>query len=94
MPALLSISTDMREGIVIPASAILIDKQGYHAWVQQDDGTFASRDLTLGIQTADSVMVLSGIQESERVVVSGAYLLNSEKILKKSYESSDRKKYA
>jgi membrane fusion protein, copper/silver efflux system len=88
MPVFLRISTEQREGIVIPASALLIDKQGYHAWVQQEDGTFVSKDLTLGIQTAESVMVLSGLMESERLVVSGAYLLNSEKILKKSYESA------
>lgn len=88
MPALLSIKTDQQEGIIIPASAMLIDKQGYHAWVQNDDGTFVSKDLTVGTQTADSVMVLSGLEEDEKVVISGAYLLNSEKILKQSYEST------
>jgi hypothetical protein len=30
--------------------------------------------------------VLSGLEDGESVVTSGAYLLNSEKILKKSYE--------
>lgn len=88
MPALLRISSEHREGIVIPSSALLIDKQGYHVWVQLEDGTFVSRDLTIGVETTDQVLVLSGLKESEKIVVSGAYLLNSEKILKKSYEST------
>jgi membrane fusion protein, copper/silver efflux system len=88
MPATLRISTEEREGIVIPSSALLIDKKGYHAWVQLEDGTFVSRDLVIGLETIDQALVLSGIEEFEKLVVSGAYLLNSEKILKKSYESS------
>jgi membrane fusion protein, copper/silver efflux system len=88
MPVFLRISTEQREGIVIPSSALLIDKLGYHAWVQLEDGTFESRDLTVGVETTDQVLVVSGLEESEKVVVSGAYLLNSEKILKKSYESA------
>lgn len=81
MLALLSIQTQMCEGIVIPSSALLIEKRGSIVWVQNEDGSFASRMVTTGIQSSDSVLILSGLKESEKVVVSGVYLLNSEKIL-------------
>ena len=82
MLALLGVQTQKSKGIVIPASALLVDKQGKIVWIQQEDGTFTSKMVTTGIQTADSVLILSGLKQSEKVVVSGAYLLNSEMILK------------
>jgi Cu(I)/Ag(I) efflux system membrane fusion protein len=81
MHALISVQTQKSEGIVIPASAVLNEKQGSVVWVQNEDRSFESRAVTTGIQSSDSVLVLSGLNESEKVVVSGVYLLNSEKIL-------------
>ena len=83
MLALLSVQAEKSKGIVIPASALLIDRQGKIVWVQQEDGSFVSKMVTTGIQTADSVLILSGLEQSEKIVTSGAYLLNSEMILKK-----------
>lgn len=83
MLALLSVQAEKSKGIVIPASALLIDKQGKIVWIQQEDGSFVSKMVTTGIQTADSVLILSGLEQSEKIVTSGAYLLNSEMILKK-----------
>jgi Cu(I)/Ag(I) efflux system membrane fusion protein len=83
MLALLSVQTQKCKGVVIPASALLIDKQGKLVWVQQEDGSFTSKMVTTGMQTADSVLILSGLKQTEKIVISGAYLLNSEMILKK-----------
>lgn len=83
MLALLGVQTQRSKGIVIPASAVLVDKLGKIVWVKQDDGSFTSKIVTTGIQTADSVLVLSGLKLSEKIVTSGAYLLNSEMILKR-----------
>lgn len=86
MLALLSVQTQKSKGLVIPASALLVNKNGKVVWVQQDDGSFASKIVTTGIETADSVMILTGIKQSDNIVYSGAYLLNSEMILKKGTE--------
>lgn len=83
MLALLSVQTQKIKGVVIPASALLIDKQGKIVWIQQEDGSFTSKMVTTGIQTADSVLILSGLKQTEKIVISGAYLLNSEMILKR-----------
>jgi|WetSurMetagenome_2_1015567.scaffolds.fasta_scaffold13775_4 membrane fusion protein, copper/silver efflux system len=87
MLSLLRIHTAKSEGIVIPASAMLIGKNGTHVWVQNEDGTFLKRKILTGIQSSDSVLVVAGLEEGEAVVVSGAYLIDSEEILKKGYQS-------
>ena len=83
MLALLSVETQKSKGIVVPASSLLINKQGAEVWLQQNDGSFINRMVTMGIQSADSVLILSGLKQSDNIVISGAYLLNSEMILKK-----------
>lgn len=79
MHALISVETQKSKGIIIPASAVLIESRGSVIWVRNEDGSFSSRIITTGIQSADSVLVTSGLKESEQVVISGVYLLNSEK---------------
>ena len=86
MLAMLSVQTQKSKGLVIPASALLVDRNGKVVWVQLDDGSFVSKMVTTGIETADSVLVVSGLKQAENIVYSGAYLLNSEMILKKSSE--------
>lgn len=83
MQALLSVETRKSSGLVIPASALLIYKQGKVVWVQRDDCSFERRIVTTGIETADSVQVLSGLRQSDNIVYSGTYLLNSQMILKR-----------
>ena len=69
--------------LTVPADAVIRDERGSHVWVQTDDNTFAPRMVELGEESATKVAVLSGLQENEKVVVSGAYLLYSEVVLKK-----------
>jgi len=83
MHALISVQTQKRKGVIIPSSAVLIGKEGSIVWVQNTDGSFSRRLVKTGIQSSDSVLVLSGLEESEKIVISGVYLLNSEKILNK-----------
>lgn len=83
MLALISVQTKKDSGIVIPASAVILDKERSRVWIQNEDGSFSCRIVTTGTQSEDSVLILSGLGNSKVVVTSGAYLLNSELILKK-----------
>lgn len=69
--------------LVIPTDAVIRSSQHNHVWVQTGKNTFAARVVTLGEESADNVAILSGIKENDRVVISGAYLLYSEFVLKK-----------
>jgi membrane fusion protein, copper/silver efflux system len=71
------------QALTLPADAVIRDERGSHVWVQSGKDTFRARMVTLGEESADQVAILSGLQEDDKVVVSGAYLLYSEFVLKK-----------
>ncbi|MGZ5282424.1 MAG: efflux RND transporter periplasmic adaptor subunit, partial [Bacteroidia bacterium] len=68
--------------IAIPKSAIL-PEQMPTVYVKIGDDAFERRMVKTGTENRNSVEILSGIKEGEKVVVSGAYLINSEFVLKK-----------
>lgn len=69
--------------LAVPTDAVIRDQNGSHVWVQTGDNTFQARMVRIGEESADRVAILSGINENDKVVTSGAYLLYSEFVLKK-----------
>jgi membrane fusion protein, copper/silver efflux system len=82
MLALLYVQTKIRHGIIIPSSAVLTGSEGDRVWVRDGNGDFSGRMVTTGTQSEDSILVLSGLEKSDKIVYTGAYLLNSEFILR------------
>lgn len=68
--------------LCVPKSALLLEKMKT-VWVRLDETTFEQRMVETGIENAKFVEVLSGVKEGEEIVISGAYLVSSEFILKK-----------
>ncbi len=68
------IKTDaMENAIAIPVSALIEEQGNYYAYVQTEGESFEKRELLLGSNDGKQVLVLSGINEGERVVTKGAY---------------------
>lgn len=66
-------------GITLPSEAIVIrDGSTYAVYIDNGDGTFTRRVVQVGQSIDGRVQVLSGLQAGERVVVSGALLLDGE----------------
>jgi Cu(I)/Ag(I) efflux system membrane fusion protein len=72
-----------RDAIAIPVDAVIRDGNGTHIYVQAGSNTFQPRMVKTGLESFDQVEITEGIKEGDTVVVSGAYLLYSEIILKK-----------
>ena len=53
-------------------------------FVETQAGTFEPRDVTLGIESGGYVEVREGVQDSERVVVSAQFLIDSESKLREA----------
>jgi Cu(I)/Ag(I) efflux system membrane fusion protein len=83
MLATLKVEVNKTRGIIVPVSAIISGKDGDRIWIRNEDGSFSARHVVTGTQSENSVVILSGLKKSEMVVTSGAYLLNSELLLKK-----------
>lgn len=67
----------------LPVDAVVRDGKGMHVWIEESKGKFVPRRVKTGLENADLVEITEGIEEGEKVVVTGAYLLYSEYILKK-----------
>jgi Cu(I)/Ag(I) efflux system membrane fusion protein len=83
MQADVSLPGKQRHTLTLPTDAVIRDGKGSHVWVQSGKDAFKARMVTLGEESAEDVVILSGLQENEKVVTSGAYLLYSEFVLKK-----------
>lgn len=82
MYANVELQIDLGEQLVVPQEAVLDSGEHKTAFVAYDDGRFEPRELQLGPAVDASVAVISGLQEGEKVVVSGNYLIDSESRLK------------
>ncbi len=86
MMARVTIDHHRKQTLVIPKTALLIGSMTM-VWIEAMPGMFESRIVETGIENKQFVEILSGLKVGELVVTSGAYLLNSEFILKKGANS-------
>lgn len=75
--------TSSSAGLSLPVDAVIRDQNGTHVWVETEKGKYEPRVVTTGKETFDQVEITSGVEEGEKVVATGAYLLYSEFVLKK-----------
>lgn len=71
------------ERLSLPVDAVIRDGHGAHVWVETADHTYEPRKITTGAESFQQVEITGGLKAGERVVVTGAYLLYGEFILKK-----------
>ncbi len=71
------------KALTLPVDAVIHDGNGAHIWVQTSEGQFAPKMVQTGAENFNLVEITRGVEEGDVVVVSGAYLLYSEFVLKK-----------
>jgi membrane fusion protein, copper/silver efflux system len=75
---------ELPEAVVVPAEAVLDSGLRQVVFVERAAGLFEPRNVHLGRRAGDQVQVLQGLELSERIVVSGNFLLDSESRMKLS----------
>ena len=71
------------KAVTLPVDAVIRDGSGSHVWLETEPGTYKAQSVRLGAENFDRVEILEGLKEGEVAVLSGAYLLYSEYVLKK-----------
>jgi membrane fusion protein, multidrug efflux system len=61
--------------VVVPPVAVQRGPHGLFAWIVRPDNTVESRPIQIGATTDDRTIVISGINDGERVVTDGQYKL-------------------
>jgi membrane fusion protein, copper/silver efflux system len=72
--------------LVVPQSAVLYAGDRSFVFLERGAGRFQPREIQVGLRSGDDVEVLSGLEEGERVVVSGTFLVASESRLRAALE--------
>lgn len=67
----------------LPVDAVIRDGKGMHVWVKSGKDNFEAKLVKIGRENEDQVEIAEGLKKGDQVVVTGAYLLYSEYILKK-----------
>jgi Cu(I)/Ag(I) efflux system membrane fusion protein len=83
MQAHVLITNASEQALAIPVDAVIRDGQVTHVYVQKGKNTFRPQMVKTGVAYFNKVEIAQGLSEGDTVVVSGAYLLYSEMVLKK-----------
>lgn len=75
------LKTNQKRALVIPKSAITLEEMPT-VWIEKEKRKYEMRMVHIGIQTKTEVEILHGLNEGEKIVSYGAYLINSAYILK------------
>jgi len=73
-----------REGLRVPADAVIDSGTKKVVFVALGEGKFQPREVNLGVTGADYAEVLSGLAAGERVVTRANFLIDSESRLRAS----------
>jgi len=79
-----TLETEAREGLRIPADAVIDSGTKKVVFVAQGEGKFQPREVQVGPVTGDMVEVLAGLQSGEKVVTRANFLVDSESRLRAS----------
>ena len=82
MQAYVIIKNREHKSLSLPTDAVIRDNKGASVWVQIKGNKFKYKMVEIGSENNDRVEIKSGLKDGDVVVISGAYLLNSEYIFK------------
>ena len=86
MMATFSVKRNKIKTLVVPKSALVMSKT-ISVWIEIKPGMYENRMVKTGIENKIEIEILTGIEEGDKVVSSGVYLLNSAFILKNGANS-------
>ena len=77
------LKSPQRKTLSLPIDAVIRDGKGATVWIKTANNTFKSLMVQTGLESDDRIEIKSGLTAGDVVVISGAYLLQSEYIFKK-----------
>jgi len=83
MPVYVVMKSRQHQSLTLPIDAVIRDGKGASVWVRTGEKSFKNKMVEVGLETGDMIEIKSGLDAGEVVVISGAYLLQSEYIFKR-----------
>lgn len=82
MPAYVLLKSRQHAMLSLPIDAVIRDGKGATVWIQTGKNSYQSRMVETGMETGERIEIKSGLKAGDIVVITGAYLLNSEYIFR------------
>ncbi len=83
MAAYVQFQNPKQESLTLPSDAVLREGKMNVVWIANAGNTFSSRMVETGVESNGVIAITKGLKEGDVVVMSGAYLLQSEYIFRK-----------
>ena len=83
MAANVYINNGKQTSLRLPIDAVIRDAKGATVWVNSGNNTFKSKMVEVGAEANNFIEIKNGLLFGDLVVISGAYLLQSEYLFKK-----------
>lgn len=83
MPAYVLLKSPVRKSLTLPIDAVIRDGKGATVWIRTGTNSFKSVMVQTGLESDDRIEIKSGLKPGDVIVMTGAYLLQSEYIFKK-----------
>ncbi|MBW4362151.1 efflux RND transporter periplasmic adaptor subunit [Flavobacterium taihuense] len=78
MQAAVKLTQSNVKGLFIPIDAVIQDENASYIWVEKRPGVFENVMVETGIETNGMIEIKSDLDTSKKVVITGAYAINSE----------------
>lgn len=78
MQAVVKLTQSNAKGIFLPIDAVIREENASYIWVEKKTGVFENVMVETGIETNGMIEIKSNLDPSKKVVVTGAYAINSE----------------
>lgn len=78
LPVMVQIQIPTKRALTVPATAIIDTGLRKLVYVDQGEGTYEARPVVTGITSGDRIQVISGLDEQEKVVRNGTFMVDSE----------------
>lgn len=78
MQAIARLKMNAQKGLFVPVDAVIRDENATFIWVEKSHGVYEDVMVETGIESDGMIEIVSAIDSDKKVVVTGAYAINSE----------------
>lgn len=83
MQTVAKLTQSNKKGLFIPIDAVIREENHKYIWVEKSHGLFENMMVETGVEANGMIEIVSEMDSSKKVVVTGAYAINSEYIFRK-----------
>jgi multidrug efflux pump subunit AcrA (membrane-fusion protein) len=70
------ITANYQDVVCVPYKSIVMDLENNYVFILNEDNTVTKKTVTLGIRVDDTIQILDGVFEGEKIIVKGQNLLS------------------